>query len=212
MIVYKYKSLGDSDCLLGREKQLNYLKDIYENNRFYASDFNVLDDPMEGIFESYNGSESNVVQKIIHGKIDTHICSLSPTYCSMLMWSFYANYHKGYCVEAEIDDKYLLNVLYDDKPIKIESQDVSEDEKIKKILSRKYKDWAFEKELRVLCKERFVSISVKKFYFGMRVNNDLFEQLKADIQSKDPNIEVIKMSENMFEHIDTSDNYKNRII
>ena len=207
MIVYKYKSLGDSDCLLGREKHLNYLKDIYENNRFYASVYNVLDDPMEGIFESYNGLESDVVQKIIHGKTDTHVCSLSPTYSSMLMWSFYANYHKGYCVEAEIDDKNLLNVIYDDIPIKIESQDVSEDEKIKMILSRKYKDWAFEKELRVLCKERYVNISVKSIYFGMRVNDNLFDQLKAEIQDKYPNISVIKMSDDMFEHIDTSGNF-----
>ena len=207
MIVYKYKSLGDSDCLLEREKQLSYLKDIYENNRFYASDFNVLDDPMEGIFDSYNGLESVVVQKIIHGKTDTHICSLSPTYSSMLMWSFYAYYHKGYCVEAEIDDYYLLNVIYDDIPIKIESQNVSEDEKIKMILSRKYKDWAFEKELRVLCKERFVNISVKRIFFGMRVKDDLFEQLKAEIQDKNPNINVIKMNEDMFEHIDTSSNF-----
>ena len=205
MIVYKYKSLGNSDCLLEREKQLSYLKDIYENNRFYASDYNVLDDPMEGVFESYNGLESDVVQKIIHGKIDTHICSLSPTYSSMLMWSFYANYHKGYCVEAEIDENYLLNVLYDDSPIEIESHNTSEDEKIKMILLRKYKDWAFEKELRVLCKERFVRISVKGIIFGVRVDDNLFEQLKDEIHAKAPNINVIKMRENMFKHIDTSD-------
>ena len=204
MIVYKYKSLGDSNCLLGHEKQLGYLKDIVENQRLYASDFNVLDDPMEGIFESYIGNDSNIVQEIIHGKTNIHICSLSPTCSSMLMWSFYANSHKGYCVEAEIDEKMLLEVKYDDNPLTIEKQEASIDEKVQMILSRKYKDWAFEKELRVLCKERYVKITVKKIYFGMRVKDDLFDKLKNEIQEKNKSIDVIKMSEEMFEHINTS--------
>jgi hypothetical protein len=204
MKVYKYKSLGDTDCL-GREKQLGYLKDIYENHRFYASSYNVLDDPMEGIFESYLGVGSYIVQKIINGKDDIRICSLSPTFRSMLMWSFYANCHKGYCVEAEIDDRKLIKVLYDDNPIIIESQNGSEEDKIRMLLSRKYKDWAFEKELRVLCKESYVDITVSKIYFGMRVEDTLFQQLKAEIQSKNKNIGVDKMKENMFEHINTSD-------
>lgn len=204
MIVYKYKSLGDSNCALEQEKQLNYLRDIYENNRFYASDFNILDDPMEGIFESYNGIGSDIIQKILYGKTNTHICSLSPTYRSMLMWSFYANYHKGYCVEAEIDDKLLIRVLYDDNPITIESDNVVEEELISRILSRKFKDWAFEKELRVLCNKRYVDVSVRKLYFGMRVNIDLYEKLKMEIQAVNNNIGVDIMRENMFDHIDTN--------
>ena len=209
MKVYKYKSLGDSNCVLEHEKQLGYLKDIYENSRFYASDFNVLDDPMEGIFESYYGEGSDIVQKIIHGKANTHICSLSPTYRSVLMWSFYANHHKGYCVEAEIDEELLTKVIYDEDPINIESQNISEEDRIKFILSRKFKDWAFEKELRVLSKKRYVNITISKIYLGMRVKDSLFEQLKTEIQTKNKNIGVFKMNENMFEHIDTSDNNSN---
>ena len=205
MKVYKYKSLGDTNCILGREKQLSYLKDIYENHRFYASEYNVLDDPMEGIFESYYGVESDIVQKIVKRKANIRICSLSPTFRSMLMWSFYANCHKGYCVEAEIDDNKLIKVSYDDNPIIIELQNASEEDKIKMLLSRKYKDWAFEKELRVLCKESYVDITVSKIYFGMRVEDSLFQQLKAEIETKNKNIYVDKMKENMFEHINTSD-------
>ena len=205
MKVYKYKSLGDADCMLVREKQLSYLKDIYENHRFYASKYNVLDDPMEGIFKSYYGNGNDIVQKIINGKENIRICSLSPTFRSMLMWSFYANCHKGYCIEAEIDDKKLIKVSYDDNPIMIESQNASEEDKIKNLLSRKYKDWAFEKELRVLCKESYVDITVSKIYFGMRVDNSLFQQLKEEIKTKNKNIEVDKMKENMFEHINTGD-------
>ncbi len=203
MIVYKYKSLGDSKCTLEQEKQFGYFKDIYENNRLYASDFNILDDPMEGIFESYSGVESEIVQKIMYGKSSIYICSLSPTYRCMLMWSFYANYHKGYCVEVEINDDLLQNVIYDNMPIRIDSPNISEEEKIKQILSRKYKEWDFEKELRVLCKERYVPVSVKKIYFGMRVSNDLFEKMKEEIHTKNNNIKVLKMQENMFEHKDT---------
>lgn len=203
MIVYKYKSLGDSKCTLEQEKQIGFLKDIYENNRLYASDFNILDDPMEGIFKSYSGEESEIVQKIKDGKSSIYICSLSPTYRCMLMWSFYANCHKGCCVEVEISDDLIQNVIYDNNPIRIDSPNISEEEKVKQILSRKYKEWDFEKELRVLYKERYVPVSVRKIYFGMRVSNDLFKKMKDEIHTQNKNIKVLKMRVNMFKHKDT---------
>ncbi len=207
MIVYKYKSLGDSSCPLLQEKQLGFLRDIFKNNRLYAADFNILDDPMEGVFKSSRFRTDHIVSDIVNGKNGIHICSLSPTYQSMLMWSFYANYHTGYCVEVEIEENSLRNVEYVDDPICTDNGDFNElgnEEKIKTILSRKYKDWAFEKELRVLTRERFVNVSVNKVYFGCRVNNKLYEQLKREIEEKEIAVDIMNVE--LFNHINTNPN------
>ena len=132
MIVYKYKSLGDSTCSLEQDKQLGYLKDICKNNQLYASDFNVMDDPMEGIFDSYLGNDNSYIMDICYGKINTHICSLSPTYQSMLMWSFYANQHRGCCIEVEISDEELKNVDYVTNPMNVDSSTIEYEKKLRK--------------------------------------------------------------------------------
>lgn len=206
MLVYKYKSLGDSTCSLEQEKQLGYLKDICTKNQLYASDFNVLDDPMEGIFYSNHDIGDPCISDILNGKIGTHICSLSPTYKSMLMWSFYANQHKGCCIEVEIPESELKKVNYVTNPMNVDTTTLGYDEKIEKILLMKYKDWAFEKELRILTRERFVNVCVKKIYLGMRVLDYLFEKYKTDIQNWNQEIIVEKMKEDMFNHIDTNSN------
>lgn len=202
MTVYKYKSLGDTRCALEHEKLLGYLKDICLNNRLYAADFNQLDDPMEGVFESYNDENSDIVKQIYYGKSNTYICSLSPTYRSMLMWSFYANYHKGCCVEVEIDNSKLRKVDYQNNPMSIDNLNLGGKEKILTILSRKYKDWAFEKEYRVLSEEHFVKVKVKKIYLGMRIAQEIADKVKFQLLNTDIQIEM--MNESMFEHIDTS--------
>ena len=210
MIVYKYKSLGDSSCALEQEKQINYLRDIIKNNRLYAADFNILDDPMEGVFESENVRSDEVIQNILKNKNNLYICSLSPTYQSMLMWSFYANYHKGCCIEVEIADDILCEVEYHDNPINIDNGDyvqLNTSEKTKIILSRKFKDWGFENELRILCNEHHVNVIVKKVYFGMRVDDALYDKLKDEIEQENHEIEVLKMKDTMFEHIDTTDRH-----
>lgn len=208
MIVYKYKSLGDSTCSLEQEKQLGYLKDIYMNNQLYAADFNVLDDPMEGVFRSNEARDNIIIQEILNRKRMMYICSLSPTYRSMLMWSFYANYHKGCCIEVEIEDGELRTVEYHENPVNIDVRQLNEldsTEKTKAILSRKYKDWGFEKEIRVLSSNHFVPVTVRKIIFGMRVNDNLYVQTKHEIEQFNTKIEVFKMDATMFDHIDTTD-------
>lgn len=175
-------------------------------NHLYAANFNELDDPMEGVFESDSPQNSGILTNIKNNKTNTHICSLSPTYQSMLMWSFYADYHKGCCVEMEISDEKIKKVDYVEKPIDLcFTNNMDEKEKIEKILLRKYKDWAFEKELRVLDEERYIKVEVKKVYFGMRIPDDLYDKLKTQIEGLKKVIKVDKMSEDMFKHIDTSD-------
>lgn len=206
MIVYKYKSLGDSTCPLEQEKQIGYLKDICMNNHIYAADFYVLDDPMEGVFNSYRDNRDTYISDIIHGKIDTHICSLSPTYQSMLMWSFYANQHKGCCIEVEIPDDKIKKVDYVKYPMDVDASTLEYEEKIEKILLRKYKDWAFEKEIRVLTRERYVKANVKKVFIGMRASEEIYDKLNTEILCLRNEIKVERMKESMFEHIDTSEN------
>lgn len=206
MFVYKYKSLGNSTCSLEKEKQFGYLKDICTNGQLYASNFDNLDDPMEGIFNSYRNIDDSYLSELFSTKNCTHICSLSPTYQSMLMWSFYANQHKGCCIEVELLEDEPKTVNYVTNPMDVDTANLDNEGKIEQILLRKYLDWAFENELRVLTKERFVKVRVNKVYFGMRISNDLFEKYKTDIQNWNEEINVDKMREDMFIHINTNSN------
>lgn len=124
------------------------------------------------------------------------------------MWSFYADCHKGCCVEVEIEDDILSEVEYIDDPITIDTHEIDElntPQMIKAILTKKFKDWGFEKEIRVLTNNHYVPVTVKRILFGMRVNDNSYEQLKQDIQNCNREIEVFKMDITMFNHIDTTE-------
>lgn len=211
MIVYKYKSLGSPTCAIDDNKQLERFKEICTMGRLYAALFRELDDPMEGIFDAHANNE--MVQAIINKKDETRICALSPTYQSMLMWSFYANEHKGCCIGVEIDDDQLQKVNYVDNPLSIENPQIHNnvEDRTKTILLRKYKDWAFEEELRVLTHNKYVNAKVKIVYMGMRSSDELVEKLKADLKTCNKDIEIVKMKEDMFVHINTSSKQKSII-
>lgn len=82
--LYKYKSL----------KQFEYFMDILTQNRLYGSTFKELNDPMEGFFQSKNFT-SEEWEKIKKAKDTVRICSLSKCHDNVLMWTHYADEHRG---------------------------------------------------------------------------------------------------------------------
>ena len=105
---YKYRSLAQEGfyrCL-----------DIIVNKRLYSSQYLDLNDPMEGFYLSSQGIVSEEMQhKLQDGKNAIRIVSLSKRDDSTLMWSHYADGHKGIAIGVEIDEKRfdIRPVTYD---------------------------------------------------------------------------------------------------
>ena len=189
MLLYKYRSLKD----------LRRFVDILINKRLYASNYKELNDPMEGAL-SYNTSieYKKIAKSIREEKEKTLICSLSKNYVNGLMWSIYADQHKGCCVEVEVKSKFWDCVEIDYSKDMLQFDDVLEID-INKIFGYKSVQWQHEEEvryLRTIASKRtshYVSIKINKVYLGIRVSAKDERFITKLIKSIDASIEVVKM-------------------
>ena len=89
-----------------------FFVDILLNNQLYGAKYDELNDPFEGILFSRTVEMSESVaeqrQKLRDARKDYRICSLSEVHDDNLMWSHYANGHRGCGVEVVVknDDNW----------------------------------------------------------------------------------------------------------
>ena len=118
---YKYVSLNDDDSL--NEKKFNTLR----QNELHMDSFETYNDPFEGTFFlfdekklSTHGWKYGLITDLYNSLVKGFkICSLSATSeQNMPMWAYYANNHKGYCLEyifTETQRKYIFPVVYENE-------------------------------------------------------------------------------------------------
>ena len=98
MLLYKYRSLKD----------FKNIADILTEKRLYASSFLDLNDPMEGHFYYYvNSLPNDFLEKLWCQKKESKICSLGSEKDCFLLWTYYADGHKGIAIEIEVDEQEL---------------------------------------------------------------------------------------------------------
>lgn len=176
---YKFRSL----------QNIKYFLDIVLNNRLYAAKYNELNDPMEGIFRTK--ANQKIIQSLIDEKNNTRICSLSTDYKHTLLWSHYADGHKGCCIEVSIDN---LNI----KPINYTNDilDVNKEEDKELLLSYKSPIWEYEKEARAFLEGNpYLEVTIHQIIFGSKVSNNDFQFYKNLIQKINPDIVVSQMTQ-----------------
>ena len=199
---YKYRSLTDFERFL----------DIIVNKRFYGAVNKELNDPMEGRYNKI-GLDSDDFDNIRKKLGCTRICSLLTKQDSQdfpddyLMWSHYADSHKGCCIEVEPTGQYntgweLLEVKYKNTLPLIDAKNL--DKGVKDILSVKTPVWKSEHEVRavkIYDEKNFSSYSphyhvkVKAVYLGDRITSEKSQFYKKIITSIDPTIQVFKITE-----------------
>jgi len=174
-----------------------------EKNFFWASNFNQLNDPCETLISSdkfksltktvVRFTNKNVQQHLekVHEALDNvlssgkkiGIYSLSETYNDELLWAHYANSHKGYCIEYDLEllletyptaPVYSFPVKYSKHPPEVGLNDLSDkDSIIKKLGAYKSERWKYEKEYRIITYEggehAYNFQAVKAIYFGLRM-------------------------------------------
>lgn len=198
MLVYKYR--GGSDGIF--ERDLNSL----EKNYFWSSKFEDLNDPQENlilidkfvkqsswltrIFGKKSSEAPSKVQEDLENILSHNniigIYSLSTSFIDKLLWAHYANSHKGFCIEYDLDllldnyvyeNKYSFPVIYSVKPSQIALKDIpnasKNDDLIQKAFGSKSKEWEYEQEYRIITDDfgihNYDFQAVKSIYFGLRM-------------------------------------------
>lgn len=151
------------------------------------------------------------------------ICSFSERIDSMLMWSHYSNYHKGFALEYNfqilpIDDvrnRFMWPVIYDSKLFDATAyfEEQRNNEQFNNLFGiiasiHKAKDWEYENEWRLIVPlsptDSPLSYNVPKptgIYLGSKISNE--NQDEIELIAKNNNIDLYKMelSHNSFEMI-----------
>lgn len=202
MKVYKYRGSDDRKI---------FERDIYsiEKNYFWAPDFKNLNDPCETTITSdtlisqskfvlpFFGTRSKekfqpvikAVDNVLKHTEKIGIYSLSKTFDDELLWAHYANSHKGFCIEYDLDillDTYKSNniysfpVIYRKEPPSVDIKDViksgDSDRIIHKMAGHKSLRWKYEEETRIVTEDygeqSYDFRAVKSIYFGLRMTKE----------------------------------------
>lgn len=163
-MLYKYRSFSS----------FLHLADILLKNRLYAAPYSDLNDPMEGFYlHSRKGKIDEDMQRAISGaKEQLRICSLSRLSGNPLMWSHYADGHRGVVIGVEVTDKdcEVRDVTYSERPPKIGLSNYNPNTP-RDVLSTKLDAWGYEEEVRVFVAGRhYVDVEVKEISIGSRMN------------------------------------------
>jgi hypothetical protein len=187
--LFRYRALsGDDDVILGSDTVLEREVEAIKKPYIWCADFRKLNDPMEGLFAptrrlKKHTRRQEIVDAIIDGTSGVGIASFSDTNSNELMWTHYAARSTGICIEYRPqklltglpDGATLVRVGYDEKPAFVSVADLNDPPRaIKKVLSQKKFNWAYEREWRLLSVPDMALISdtkaVKRVYLGTRIS------------------------------------------
>lgn len=222
MLVYKYRS--------GTENDLKAL----ENNQYWSSSIEQLNDPCEAITDTKRvkkflnyiglkvGAKTNEDFDLINDNTDEvlsmdnkmGIYSLSKTPLDKLLWAHYANSHKGFCIEYDLDillkndgknHIYSFPVSYSKKPPNIGFLDIIRNKQnnfIKKFAFHKSKRWEYEQEHRIVTSKKGLNSydhkALKSIYFGLKISESDRNQLINLLKERGLNFYQIELEKNSY--------------
>lgn len=187
MLVYKYRS--------GTTRDIEALM----NNQFYSASIESLNDIEEAkiridnqeieLFDLLEGNQiSNLVSSINHilknyiqQCRNYGVYSLSKNYDNELLWAYYANSHKGFCIEYDLEilkqyplkQEAFYDVQYSQNIPSINTSLIFTPETLlKELLTTKSLSWKHEDEFRIITGTigiyHYFNRALKSIYFGHR--------------------------------------------
>lgn len=146
-------------------RDLRRFIDILINEHLYAARFTDLNDPMEGMF-MVDFEHRDLIDLMKREKYKNRICSLSSTGNHSLMWSHYADGHRGCCIEVSLrSNKLQANPIeYTDTLPRVDHNNQG-----RNVLLCKSKLWKYEQEVRVFSRTKWVCVNIQRVTLGCRV-------------------------------------------
>ena len=207
-------------------KLYKYRSDIYRdlltlvNNQIYAPTVQHLNDPSETIVNdskmyevfnlieksglSINIAKDNYAKIVDQVRTKLGIFSLSKTVFNELLWAYYANGHKGFCIEYDFEQlkksiskghlHSIFNVQYKNDTPEFSMNNITynlvdDTQFLKCLIATKSMAWEREEEIRItLYSSGLLGISpesVTGIYFGFRMPESDKELIKASLASRD---------------------------
>jgi hypothetical protein len=116
------------------------------------------------------------------------ICSFSSDYKSHLMWSHYADGHRGMAIGFDIDEtKYTVEKVNYNGLLNLNIMP-SKFKDVKDVFLNKIKDWKYEKEYRIITESQgFITIEIKEIIFGAETPKEdkaIIEKLIKSLNKK----------------------------
>lgn len=183
-ILYKYRGI----------QNFRFFVDIILKNRLYASKYVDLNDPMEGQYYYNKGDlDKTIIRKLASDKGDLRLCSLSRKRDNELMWSHYAEGHRGVAIGIIVDcNQYDVRPIQYTGPAYLTTGQIQNDTP-REILSHKLNVWSYEEEERVFITDKFyIDVQVAEVITGRAMSNQDFSFIKETIERINPLIQVIK--------------------
>lgn len=202
MLVYKYRS--------GTTRDIEALM----NNQFYASSMEKLNDIQEGkiiidnqeieLFDLLvKNSVSNFdisIKKDLNNLMQIYknsgVYSLSKDYKNELLWAYYADSHKGFCIEYDFNilksypcnEDNFFDVKYSKNVPIINLGSIFDISILKKSLVTKSLSWKHEDEIRILMPFQgmfnYFTRAVKSIYFGYRTDKNTIESIMEKLKGR----------------------------
>ncbi|MNK14038.1 hypothetical protein D3C87_321320 [compost metagenome] len=177
MLAYKFRGAENPQFTL----------DILKYNRLYCADWQTLNDPMEGTYDTLIVNPEKRLSSLAtirEQKFKFRVCSLSDTYKSHAMWAYYASGFQGVAIEIEfIDESQLIRIDYASGSRIQQWAEKSDPYKIaREILSKKHSDWQQERELRLIQETSFFDLApdtIKRVILGSRISEYFETQIRA---------------------------------
>ncbi|GIK48238.1 MAG: hypothetical protein BroJett013_09350 [Alphaproteobacteria bacterium] len=164
---------------------LEFALDVIVNRRLFCADWRKLNDPMEGLFKYSSKLETYAeerVKGIGQAKSQYKVCSLSADFQSHLLWSHYAGGFDGLAIEVDLPDHSdrIRPLEYRDVYAFLD-MDLVTDERVaaEKILFSKYREWEYEKEIRILHQSEWYPLErpIPRVIVGHRMKDVLVDTL-----------------------------------
>lgn len=187
-MLFKYRSIED----------IYYVLDIIINQRLYATTFDAMNDPMEGVYTGQQHFNSNELEALNKYRGAIKLCSLSKVHNNPLMWSHYTNGGRGVVIEVEVDlnskDIDICDVDYGTN-LELHHNSSIDEQLAKEVLSHKASFWHYEEEVRIFTDQKFIPVKVKRIIFGEKVDKDRKNLLTTIIQNFDPSVVIEEWNE-----------------
>jgi hypothetical protein len=176
MLAYKFRTV----------EKLDFLVDIVFNKRLYCCRSNLLNDIREADVRVGNdrGREHQVIdfgEQVTKRIRELRVCSLCKSFNNHLLWAHYAGGYSGVAVEVEVADRDLAEVIYDNGFIFLSDLMGSgtADDAARNVLAKKYEDWKYEDEVRIITDTEFYSLGnpIRRIIVGSRTSPALVSAL-----------------------------------
>jgi hypothetical protein len=190
VLLYKYRGI----------QGFRFFTDIILKNRLYAAPYFDLNDPMEGryLYSQSDGKIDEDMARVLKGeKEKIRVCSLSRDPNNELMWSHYAEGHKGVAIGVEINSpKYTVRPIIYDGLHRIGRNNFNAGSAID-VLSHKLDVWEYEAEERIFTpNKQYVDVNIKEIICGSRMSTQDKGFITDLVEKINPSIKIINARSN----------------